>query len=125
MGRRFMNMDSPPHDAFPRGYPRRPPHEPRGKAVGEGEIGLQHGTTGHILPLGGLWASIARSYNLGWVWDAELRPLLRHPKSPPTGARRGLVASTMVHRAMIQNATFRLNLAKSFWGTSKEHVEHP
>ena len=93
--------------------------------MGEGEVGLQHGTTGHILPLGGLWASIARSYTLGWVWDAELRPLLRHPKSRPTGARRGLVASTMVLRAMIQSATFRLNLAKSFWGTSKEHVEHP
>ena len=121
-----MNMDSPPHDGFPRGCPRRPPHEPRGKAVGEGEVGPHHGTCGRILPLGGLWASIARSYTLGWVWDAELRPLLRHPKSRPTGARRGLVASTMVLRAMIQNATFRLNLAKSFWGTSKEHVEqHP
>ena len=93
--------------------------------MGEGEVGLQHGTTGHILPLEGLWASIARSYNLGWSWDAELRPLLRHPKAPPTGARRGLVASTMVLRAMIQNATFHLNLAKSFWEMPKEHVEHP
>ena len=50
--------------AFSHGLPTSAPtaiaplHESRGKAVGEGEAGLTHGTCGRILPLGGRWESI-------------------------------------------------------------------
>ena len=93
--------------------------------MGESEAGLNLGANGCILPLACHWAPISRIYNLSWSWGAELRPLLYHPKTPSTGARQLPVASTMALTAMLQIATFRLNLTKSFWGTTQEHVERP